>query len=145
MGELDPKRPMAICCVSGLRGHLATRILKQAGFSDVVNVKGGYELAVRTGLADSSSSASIEWLLPKSLDNTPIGIDPSVPQERPQATRLILDLRIDFRDQDFLRSCAAFCNIPPNGSAMKLPPKNSMPSPAAPAGFSNPTRLALAT
>jgi rhodanese-related sulfurtransferase len=43
--ELDalPKdRPIAVYCRSGFRAHLALRILKTSGFSDVVNVTGGY-------------------------------------------------------------------------------------------------------
>jgi rhodanese-related sulfurtransferase len=46
-GELDASRPTAVMCVSGLRGHVAVRMLKQKGFGDVVNVKGGWELARR--------------------------------------------------------------------------------------------------
>ncbi len=45
--ELDPSRPTAAICQSGLRGHVAVRLLKQIGFADVVNVKGGWELARR--------------------------------------------------------------------------------------------------
>ncbi len=46
IGELDASRATAVYCQAGLRGHIATRILKQNGFKDVVNVKGGYGLAV---------------------------------------------------------------------------------------------------
>lgn len=46
-GELDPARPTAVYCQAGLRGHVAARILKQRGFADVVNVKGGWELMRR--------------------------------------------------------------------------------------------------
>lgn len=46
IGELDASRATAVYCQAGLRGHIATRILKQSGFKDVVNVKGGYGLAV---------------------------------------------------------------------------------------------------
>jgi NADPH-dependent 2,4-dienoyl-CoA reductase/sulfur reductase-like enzyme/rhodanese-related sulfurtransferase len=45
--ELDPTRPTAVICQAGLRGHVATRMLRQIGFADVVNVKGGWELAQR--------------------------------------------------------------------------------------------------
>ena len=48
--ELDGARPTAVICQSGLRGHVATRILKQSGFADVRNVKGGWELARRQGV-----------------------------------------------------------------------------------------------
>jgi NADPH-dependent 2,4-dienoyl-CoA reductase/sulfur reductase-like enzyme/rhodanese-related sulfurtransferase len=47
VGELDAARPTAVYCQSGLRGHVAVRILKQRGFGDVVNVRGGWELMRR--------------------------------------------------------------------------------------------------
>ncbi len=40
--ELDPDRRTIVYCELGMRGHLATRILKQIGFKDVQNLKGGY-------------------------------------------------------------------------------------------------------
>jgi NADPH-dependent 2,4-dienoyl-CoA reductase/sulfur reductase-like enzyme/peroxiredoxin family protein/rhodanese-related sulfurtransferase/TusA-related sulfurtransferase len=42
-GELDPNRPVVIFCQVGLRGYLAYRILKQAGFKDVRNLSGGFK------------------------------------------------------------------------------------------------------
>ena len=45
LGELPKHRPLAVFCQVGLRGYIASRILKQSGFDDVVNVKGGYSLA----------------------------------------------------------------------------------------------------
>jgi NADPH-dependent 2,4-dienoyl-CoA reductase/sulfur reductase-like enzyme/rhodanese-related sulfurtransferase len=47
VGELNASRPTAVTCQSGLRGHVAVRMLKQLGFKDVVNVKGGWALAER--------------------------------------------------------------------------------------------------
>jgi rhodanese-related sulfurtransferase len=47
VGELDSSKPTAVICQSGLRAHVAVRMLKQKGFVDVVNVKGGWELARR--------------------------------------------------------------------------------------------------
>ena len=41
LGELDPDRPTIVFCQVGLRGYLAYRILKQAGFKDVRNLTGG--------------------------------------------------------------------------------------------------------
>lgn len=38
---LDPGRPTAVICHSGLRAHVGARILTEHGFSDVVNVTGG--------------------------------------------------------------------------------------------------------
>ncbi len=40
-GELDPARPTVVFCQIGVRGYLAYRILKQAGFADVRNLSGG--------------------------------------------------------------------------------------------------------
>lgn len=42
LGELDPKKPVYVTCRVGLRGYLATRILKQHGF-DAYNLSGGYK------------------------------------------------------------------------------------------------------
>ncbi|MEZ6072729.1 MAG: FAD-dependent oxidoreductase [Pirellulales bacterium] len=41
IGELDPKRPTVVSCAVGLRGHVASRILRQHGFNDVANLSGG--------------------------------------------------------------------------------------------------------
>lgn len=48
--QLDPARPTVVFCEVGIRGHLAVRILKQLGFSDVHNLKGGY-LQAKTRVA----------------------------------------------------------------------------------------------
>jgi rhodanese-related sulfurtransferase len=39
--NLDPARPTAVICQSGLRAHVGARILKQHGFNNVVNITGG--------------------------------------------------------------------------------------------------------
>jgi NADPH-dependent 2,4-dienoyl-CoA reductase/sulfur reductase-like enzyme/peroxiredoxin family protein/TusA-related sulfurtransferase/rhodanese-related sulfurtransferase len=41
LGELDPAKPTVVFCQIGMRGYLAYRILKQAGFKDVRNLSGG--------------------------------------------------------------------------------------------------------
>jgi len=41
LGELDPQKPTVLFCQIGVRGYLAYRILKQAGFKDVRNLTGG--------------------------------------------------------------------------------------------------------
>ena len=46
LGELDPARPVIIFCQIGLRGYLAYRILRQSGFTDVVNLTGGFKTYV---------------------------------------------------------------------------------------------------
>ena len=44
MDEIPRDRPIAVTCQVGLRGHVATRLLRQYGL-DVVNIKGGYAIA----------------------------------------------------------------------------------------------------
>jgi tRNA 2-thiouridine synthesizing protein A len=41
IGELDPNKPTVLFCQIGMRGYLAYRILKQAGFKNVRNLTGG--------------------------------------------------------------------------------------------------------
>jgi NADPH-dependent 2,4-dienoyl-CoA reductase/sulfur reductase-like enzyme/rhodanese-related sulfurtransferase len=44
LNELDPEKPTVAFCQGGQRGYVAQRILKQHGFQNVVNLKGGYSL-----------------------------------------------------------------------------------------------------
>lgn len=41
LGELDPSKPTLVYCHSGLRAHVAARILLQHGFNNVQNMTGG--------------------------------------------------------------------------------------------------------
>ncbi len=41
IGELDPSKETVVTCQSGLRAHVAVRILKQKGFANVHNLVGG--------------------------------------------------------------------------------------------------------
>ena len=43
LNELPKDRPIAVFCAVGLRGHVASRILLQAGFAEVYNLSGGYK------------------------------------------------------------------------------------------------------
>ena len=43
LATLDKARPVVVFCQVGLRGYLAYRILKQAGFNSVRNLTGGYK------------------------------------------------------------------------------------------------------
>ena len=43
IGELDPSRPVVVFCQVGLRGYLAYRIIKQAGFEGARNLTGGFK------------------------------------------------------------------------------------------------------
>jgi rhodanese-related sulfurtransferase len=47
IGELDPSAETVVSCGVGLRAHVAARILKQSGFSDVRNLSGGATLRNR--------------------------------------------------------------------------------------------------
>ena len=40
MGSLDKKRPVVLFCASGARSAMAARMLKAAGFADVLNAGG---------------------------------------------------------------------------------------------------------
>lgn len=42
--ELDPDRPIVVYCAVGLRGYLASNILRQRGYTEVRNLIGGYRL-----------------------------------------------------------------------------------------------------
>ncbi len=42
LGELDKNKDIVIYCAVGVRGYIASRILKQNGFENVYNVLGGY-------------------------------------------------------------------------------------------------------
>jgi len=48
IGELDSSRPTAVTCQSSLRAHVASRILRQSGFSDVKVISGGTLVRCRT-------------------------------------------------------------------------------------------------
>lgn len=44
LDRLDPMRPIYVYCAVGLRGYLASNILRQRGFTDVRNLVGGFKL-----------------------------------------------------------------------------------------------------
>lgn len=44
VGELDPNKPVTVFCQIGQRGFVAERILRQSGFKNVRNLKGGYAM-----------------------------------------------------------------------------------------------------
>lgn len=44
LDQLDPKRTIYVYCAVGLRGYLASNILRQRGFADVRNLIGGFRL-----------------------------------------------------------------------------------------------------
>lgn len=51
-GSLDPSRPIAVHCKGGYRSSLAASILKQAGFTNVMNVIGGFDAWRACGLPE---------------------------------------------------------------------------------------------
>lgn len=44
LNELDPKRPLLVFCIVGLRGYLAQRLLQGNGFAEVYNLSGGLKI-----------------------------------------------------------------------------------------------------
>jgi len=46
----DPSTPVVLYCQSGLRSMLASKVLKDLGYSNVINLKGGYQKWVQSGL-----------------------------------------------------------------------------------------------
>src|SRR5215468_2619954 len=46
----DPATPVVLYCQSGLRSMLASKVLKDLGYSTVINLKGGYQKWVQSGL-----------------------------------------------------------------------------------------------
>ncbi|HEV2489348.1 MAG TPA: rhodanese-like domain-containing protein [Candidatus Acidoferrales bacterium] len=43
LSDLDPQRPIAVHCKSGYRSSIATSLLEEAGFRDLMNVTGGFD------------------------------------------------------------------------------------------------------
>ena len=43
LADLDPHKPIAVHCKSGYRSTIGTSLLEAAGFTDVVNVVGGFD------------------------------------------------------------------------------------------------------
>lgn len=50
IAELDRDRPYVVYCKAGVRGAKAMEILRQAGFSRVYNISGGFDNWTRQGL-----------------------------------------------------------------------------------------------
>jgi hydroxyacylglutathione hydrolase len=48
--RLDPARPVAVHCKSGYRSAIAASLMQRAGFTDVLNVSGGYDAWKAAGL-----------------------------------------------------------------------------------------------
>jgi adenylyltransferase/sulfurtransferase len=46
----DPATPVVLYCQSGLRSVLAARVLKELGYPNVINLQGGYQKWVQSGL-----------------------------------------------------------------------------------------------
>lgn len=56
LAELPRDRRILVHCKSGFRAHLAVRILKQHGFTDVANVTGGYVSILAEGTMKTESA-----------------------------------------------------------------------------------------
>ena len=46
----EPSTPIVVYCQTGLRSMLAAKALKDLGYSTVINLKGGYQKWVQSGL-----------------------------------------------------------------------------------------------
>ena len=55
LDELDRKRPVGVYCKGGYRSSIATSLLQRSGFTDVVNLTGGFDAWNDAGLATTSS------------------------------------------------------------------------------------------
>jgi hydroxyacylglutathione hydrolase len=51
VGDLDRGRPVVVHCKSGYRSSIATSILKQEGFREVMNLIGGFDAWKTCGLS----------------------------------------------------------------------------------------------
>ena len=56
IGELDPTRPTAVTCASGLRSYVACRVLMQRGFGEVYNLSGGATMRVHAMACEVSTN-----------------------------------------------------------------------------------------
>src|SRR2546422_5676744 len=73
-GVSDPSTPIVLYCQTGLRSMLAAKALKERGYSTVINLQGGYQKGVQSGLptvrevpltADQIQRYSRHFLLPQ--------------------------------------------------------------------------------
>jgi NADPH-dependent 2,4-dienoyl-CoA reductase/sulfur reductase-like enzyme/rhodanese-related sulfurtransferase len=67
LSELDPARPTVVVCRTGVRAHVAVRILVQRGFRDVRNLSGGAvvrDLLLRRSPAPASTAVSAPCAAP---------------------------------------------------------------------------------
>ena len=67
LGELDAARPTVVMYHSGLRAHVAVRILRQHGFAAVRNLTGGYLMrrhARPAGISETSSLKTTKGIAP---------------------------------------------------------------------------------
>lgn len=61
IAELDPAKPTIVACQTGLRAHVAVRILAQRGFADIRNLSGGAtvrDLTLRRPAVVASTAAA---------------------------------------------------------------------------------------
>jgi rhodanese-related sulfurtransferase len=56
LDEVPRDRPIVVHCKSGFRSHLALRILKENGWTDVKNLTGGYVIVKALGGFDTEES-----------------------------------------------------------------------------------------
>jgi len=56
LDEVPRGRPIVVHCKSGFRSHLALRILKENGWTDVKNLTGGYTALMALGGFDTEDA-----------------------------------------------------------------------------------------
>src|SRR2546422_3823382 len=54
----DPSTPIVLYCQTGLRSVLAAKALKELGYATVINLQGGYQKWVQSGLPRSEEHTS---------------------------------------------------------------------------------------
>src|SRR5437899_181868 len=57
----DSETPIVLYCQTGLRSMLAAKALKDLGYSNVVNLQGGYQKWVQSGLPVGKASPPATW------------------------------------------------------------------------------------
>lgn len=62
LDNLDPQRPVAVHCKSGYRSSIATSLLQRAGFSQVINVTGGFDAWKAAGLPVATPDAERNYI-----------------------------------------------------------------------------------
>ncbi|MFA7179903.1 MAG: FAD-dependent oxidoreductase [Bacteroidales bacterium] len=123
--ELPKDKRIIVYCAVGLRGYIAYRILTQNGFSNVVNLSGGYKtysisnelgtvgqfFAGQIGSDDSLVEVDKETVL--SVDATGLQCPGPIMQLKSSYDKISIGEQMEIRatDQAFGKDVASWCNI----------------------------------